>query len=144
MKLYLLAFFSLFTFQSFADSQKFPTGDQVFQINDTMRVISVTYGGNCGAPEGNINIALNHCNGYEVCNYQFYASQFPEAAALKPECLKDLFVRYICGKDTMERQAYRYAEADQKTIYLTCAKETSARIFYKDPLSYEMRRYLPR
>ena len=123
MRALWLLVFGVFTLYSYAQ----------VPFEDTMEVLSVTYGGNCGGYEGNVTNSMRVCNGFESCNYQIIAESFGTISGLNPHCQKDLLVRYMCGKDTVERQAYRYPETNTKTIYLTCRND-HPRILYKEPI----------
>jgi hypothetical protein len=63
-----------------------------------IRITSATFGGNCGAPEGNLTWPLvQACDGRSLCRYQV-GEETVEALAADPEkCANRLTVQWRCG-----------------------------------------------
>ncbi len=65
-----------------------------YDVFSNIKVLSATYGGNCGAPLGNTTaIVRKACNGLTTCDYEVKASILGDAA---PGCGKSLSVEYLC------------------------------------------------
>lgn len=108
------------------------------RVKELIQVLSATYGGNCGAQDGNVPMwpLLVACNTYDFCAQAIEPAYLGSAAGFRPDCQNDFLIRYRCTSDVVERQAYL---PDLKTtlgvVYLTC-KTPNPQIFYKDPLYF--------
>jgi hypothetical protein len=59
-----------------------------------IRVVSATYGANCGVPRGNVTRALvNACNGQNRCDYIVDVTKLGDPAG---GCAKEFAVKYAC------------------------------------------------
>ena len=85
-----------------------------------IRVISATYGGNCGAPIGNATDAIGPaCGGKRACDYTVDVNKLGDPA---PRCSKSFFVKYQCGGESAVRTAAVRGEAGLgSSIHLSCA-----------------------
>ena len=85
-----------------------------------IRVISATYGGNCGAPIGNATDAIGPaCGGKRACDYTVDVNKLGDPA---PACSKSFFVKYQCGGEFAVRTAAVRGEAGLgSSIHLSCA-----------------------
>ena len=81
-------------------------------------VLSATYGGNCGVPQGNatFDVAAS-CNGLSDCNYFITVGILGDPAG---GCAKDFVVDYTCDGAGFNT-AFAPAEANDSTINLSCA-----------------------
>ncbi len=85
----------------------------------TIRVVRATYGGNCGAPAGNVteHIAAA-CNGRADCRYRIDYTVIGDPVY---GCRKDYVVTYRCGNSAEEYSASAGPEAGYgKTVHLHC------------------------
>src|SRR5262249_27590357 len=82
-------------------------------------IVSATYGGNCGAPPGNVTRSLQAaCTGQETCDYVVDVSVLGDAA---PGCSKSFSVHYRCG--SISRTEEVAPEAGFGTRIELCAKK---------------------
>lgn len=71
-----------------------PTRGSVAELS----VDSATYGGNCGAPQGNAtHEVILSCNGKEHCKYSIEVNRLGDPIA---RCAKDFSVSYVCLPET--------------------------------------------
>ncbi len=62
-----------------------------------IKVIAATYGGNCGAPYGNVtNHLAEICDGKGICDYVI---DFRVIGDQAPNCAKDYVAEWQCGRD---------------------------------------------
>jgi peptidoglycan/LPS O-acetylase OafA/YrhL len=63
-------------------------------ISSNMEILSATYGGNCGAPSGNVTAFVRKaCNGQTACDYAVDHRILGDAA---PGCGKSFVVEFVC------------------------------------------------
>jgi hypothetical protein len=86
---------------------------------ETITVLSATYGLNCGAPMGNQTSTLaSYCNNTNSCSYSIDYRRIGDPV---PNCAKTYEVRYLCTGSSQARQAYAPPEAGfGSVIQLTC------------------------
>ena len=84
-----------------------------------IKVIAATYGGNCGAPYGNVTRHLaESCDGKAACEY---VVDFRTLGDPAPGCAKDYFAEWQCGRDPERRTIGARHEAGGGTrILLRC------------------------
>jgi hypothetical protein len=83
-----------------------------------IHVVSGTYGGNCGQPEGNVTRHLAaSCDGRASCNYRVDHTVIGDPAFL---CKKTYVAKWRCGGGTQINEASVPAEATAKTVTLSC------------------------
>ena len=85
-----------------------------------IKIISATYGGNCGASWGNVTSHIaQQCNGKSRCRYTVDHKIIGDPA---PGCAKTYIVRYRCGNSPQVFEASLSAEAGwgDKAILLDC------------------------
>jgi hypothetical protein len=84
-----------------------------------IRVIAATYGGNCGAPYGNVTPHLaESCDGKTACEYVIDFRALGDPA---PGCAKDYYAEWQCGRDPERRTIGARHEAGGGTrILLRC------------------------
>ena len=80
---------------------EFLEGTRVFGRDDRgggqIKVIAATYGRNCGAPYGNVtNHLAEICDGKATCEYLIDFRVIGDPA---PNCAKDYFAEWECGRD---------------------------------------------
>jgi hypothetical protein len=82
-------------------------------------VVAGTYGGNCGAPHGNVTAALGSaCNTLGRCDYIVDYTIIGDPA---PGCAKDYVAEWTCNGQSLVQQATASPEAGfRKTVTLTC------------------------
>jgi hypothetical protein len=82
-------------------------------------VVAGTYGGNCGAPHGNVTGALaSACNTLGRCDYIVDYTIIGDPA---PGCAKDYVAEWTCNGQSLVQQATASPEAGfRKTVTLTC------------------------
>ena len=92
---------------------------QLAQQHSTISVISATYGGDCGAHEGNATASLaKTCNGKFVCEYTIDYRIIGDPA---PYCRKNYVAKWSCGSSSpLTTQAGAEAGFGSK-VELTCA-----------------------
>ena len=84
-------------------------------------VVSATYGGNCGAPRGNVTFAVAEaCNGRRVCPY---AVDFRVLGDPARGCPKDFTVRWVCGDGEPRRAGLPPEAGHGSQIVLSCGRE---------------------
>lgn len=90
----------------------------------SIRVLSGTYGLNCGAVYGNQTTVLsNYCNEQFTCNYLIDYLIIGDPA---PNCSKDYSAKWQCGDKPEIFSSYVEPEAGfKKTITLTCPNNTN-------------------
>jgi peptidoglycan/LPS O-acetylase OafA/YrhL len=84
-----------------------------------IRVLSATYGGNCGAKIGNVTDNIGQdCDTKTSCAYTVQVQKLGDPA---PKCAKSFFVKYQCGDESIARSAALPGEAGLgSVIRLTC------------------------
>jgi hypothetical protein len=84
-----------------------------------IRVLSATYGGNCGARIGNATDAIGGaCGAKASCDYKVDVNKLGDPA---PGCGKSFFVKYQCGGESTARTAALPGEAGLGSlIHLSC------------------------
>jgi len=81
-------------------------------------VVSATYGGNCGAPPGNVTEALaDACNGRRVCEY---VVRYQILGDPVPGCGKDFVVRWHCGDGRPRRTGAPPEAGFGAAVVLSC------------------------
>jgi peptidoglycan/LPS O-acetylase OafA/YrhL len=79
------------------------------QVIAGIRLISATYGGNCGGKHGNATSALvSDCSGKDRCDYSVDVAKLGDPAG---GCAKDFAVEYMCMPGNLPRQATLPGEA---------------------------------
>jgi peptidoglycan/LPS O-acetylase OafA/YrhL len=93
------------------------------QVTAGIRLISATYGGNCGGKRGNATRALlAECSGKERCDYSVEVARLGDPAG---GCAKDFAVEYMCLPGSMPQQSSVPAEAGFGShVVLSCAAGT--------------------
>lgn len=88
-----------------------------------LKLISATYGANCGAKLGNATQSVKRtCNGKESCSYKVDVTVLGDPAG---GCAKSFIVEYTCGTDG-RRTGEAPAEAGfGSQVFLTCASDTT-------------------
>jgi hypothetical protein len=72
-----------------------------------LRIDAATYGGNCGAPEGNATRPLSEaCDGRDACSYVADRAALGDPA---PGCAKDLVVRWSCPGEAAGTRTFAVA-----------------------------------
>lgn len=83
-----------------------------------IKVLSATYGRNCGAPYGNITPHLaQNCDGREWCEYVLDHRVVGDPA---PGCSKDFFVEWQCGHRPETGTVGINPEASGSRIVMKC------------------------
>jgi hypothetical protein len=83
-----------------------------------MRIVSATYGLNCGAPRGNVTTQLaDFCNDTAICEYTIDVNKIGDP---RRGCPKDYQAEYRCGGFVLSRSASVPAEASGKVVRLQC------------------------
>ena len=87
-----------------------------------IRVISATYGGNCGAKQGNATASLaSACNGKSACEYTVSVGVLGDPAN---GCSKSFVAEHECAPSTRKLSTEIKGEAGQGTVLsLTCGKD---------------------
>jgi hypothetical protein len=84
-------------------------------------VASATYGGNCGAPQGNAtyDVALS-CNEKVDCKYTVDTSRLGDPAG---GCDKDFAISYFCRAESAMRHNELSGKSDDQTLSLDCSSD---------------------
>jgi hypothetical protein len=83
-----------------------------------------TYGGNCGAPQGNATVdAAVSCNGKPDCTYLVDVERLGDPAG---GCGKDFEAAFFCSSRPTMQHAKLAGEATSKVVTLSCARDTGA------------------
>lgn len=89
-------------------------------VSNSIKVISATYGENCGAPKGNVSkhIAAS-CDGKSACSYTVDYKVLGDPAY---RCKKNYTVQYQCGEGSGIKSVSLSAEAGlgNQSVQLTC------------------------
>lgn len=89
----------------------------------TIRIVSGTYGQNCGALHGNVTHDLAHrCDGRTTCEYSPRAPRKGRVAA----CSNDFVAEWRCGGAEFHTAALGPAVRWGDTLVLSCASERGA------------------
>jgi peptidoglycan/LPS O-acetylase OafA/YrhL len=91
------------------------------QVTSGIRLISATYGGNCGGKRGNATRALvTECGGKDRCDYSVDVAKLGDPAG---GCAKDFTVDYMCMPGNLPRQSAVPGEAGFGShVVLACAE----------------------
>jgi hypothetical protein len=94
--------------------------DRDHRRDNYIKVISATYGNNCGAPRGNVtNYLAEACDGKETCVYIINYRLIGDPAS---GCAKDFIAEWQCGRDQKRQTARALPEAGEgKGIALKCS-----------------------
>ena len=90
------------------------------QVGDGIRILSATYGGNCGVAEGNVTDHIaRQCNGKYRCHYTVDHKVIGDPAY---GCEKTYVVRYQCGNNPQVFEKFLAGEAGwgDKSVFLEC------------------------
>jgi hypothetical protein len=83
-----------------------------------IHVHTATYGGNCHAATGNVTTSIQAaCDGKESCTYYVSAVKLGDPAR---GCQKNYSVEYVCSPYPDARIARLAAEADGKSLHISC------------------------
>jgi len=83
-----------------------------------LTVLTAWYGQSCNTQHGNVTAHMkSRCDGKETCQYVVDAVQLGDPA---PGCAKNLVVLYACQGNASVRLSQVGAEANGKTVALTC------------------------
>ncbi len=83
-----------------------------------IRIVSGSYGLNCGAPRGNVTAHLaNFCNDTAICEYPIDVRAIGDPTR---GCAKDYQAEYRCGGFGLSKSASVSPEATGKIIRLQC------------------------
>ena len=86
-------------------------------------VASATYGGNCGAPQGNATYDVaSSCYGKVDCQYTVDPNRLGDPAG---GCDKDFAVSYLCPSESAMRHNELSGKSDDQTLNLSCDFEIS-------------------
>jgi hypothetical protein len=81
-------------------------------------VASATYGGNCGAPQGNATYDVaSSCNGTVDCNYTVDTNRLGDPTR---GCDKDFAVSYFCPSESAMRHNELSGKSDGQTLSVSC------------------------
>ena len=84
-----------------------------------IKVISASYGGNCGVAYGNVtNHLAAACDGKMLCEYMIDVRALGDPAG---GCAKDYFAEWPCGRDPEKRNLIVSHEASGTKIVLRCS-----------------------
>jgi peptidoglycan/LPS O-acetylase OafA/YrhL len=94
------------------------------EVNAGIRLVSATYGGNCGAKRGNATRAVvAECNGRDRCDYIVDVAKLGDPVS---NCAKDFAVDYACMPENVPRHAAVPGEAGFSShAQLTCTGTAS-------------------
>ncbi len=88
-----------------------------------IRVVSGTYGGNCGAPHGNATPDLaRQCDGKTICRYVRAES----LTGRRKECREDFLAEWTCNAAEFHGAALSPGVTPGSTLELSCVWETGA------------------
>jgi hypothetical protein len=83
-----------------------------------LKVLSATYGGNCGAPAGNVTrIVDSACDGRPACTFVIKVEALSDPA---PGCAKDFTAVWSCGSGEAHRATVPAEAGFGSTVRLTC------------------------
>ena len=88
-------------------------------LKSTIKVVSGTYGRNCGAKSGNATIHLARiCDGQMACEYKIELTALDDAA---PNCAKDFIAEWTCGDaGAVYAVSLRPSDAPGENLRLAC------------------------
>jgi hypothetical protein len=87
-------------------------------------IVSGTYGGNCGAPHGNLTRELaRHCNGRESCDYRVPGLH---KGGLTMGCQSDLHAEWHCDHADYHSAALSPGAKSGDTLVLGCVESRGA------------------
>lgn len=91
----------------------------------TIRVVSGSYGQNCGAPSGNATHDLfSRCDGRERCEYVLNSGF--AAVDPSPGCQKDFLAEWRCNDTEFHRAVLSPGAGKGDELVLSCIQETGA------------------
>ncbi|RDJ97749.1 hypothetical protein DLM46_36325 [Paraburkholderia lacunae] len=90
----------------------------------TIKVVSGTYGKNCGASRGNATENLAHqCDGLETCRYMLHEAP---TGAPSVGCHNDFRAEWLCTDTEFHIAALSPEAGSGSTLVLSCAAEAGA------------------
>jgi hypothetical protein len=90
----------------------------------TIKVVSGTYGQNCGAHRGNATSELaTRCDGKDTCEYRVDRRRILDPAA---GCPKDFLAEWRCGKAEFHTAMLSPEAGAGSTLVLSCVRQTGA------------------
>jgi hypothetical protein len=90
----------------------------------TITVVSGTYGGNCGAPRGNLTRVLaRHCNGREICDFTVPGLH---KGGLTMGCPSDFRAEWHCEHADFHSAALSPGAKSGDTLVLACVESRGA------------------
>jgi hypothetical protein len=101
--------------QTSSESSAAPDGDGRIQVQ------AGTFGGNCGAPVGNVTRQMSQaCDGKTVCEYDGDTTRTVDPA---PGCDKSLFAKYRCAPDAAAKfSGMNIIPGKANVLTLSCKK----------------------
>jgi hypothetical protein len=89
-----------------------------------IKVVSGTYGQNCGAQHGNATPDLEtQCDGRDTCEYRVDRRTIRDPA---PSCPKDFLAEWRCGEAEFHTAMLSPEAGAGSTLVLTCVRQTGA------------------
>jgi hypothetical protein len=89
-----------------------------------IKVVSGTYGQNCGAQRGNATSELaTRCDGRDTCEYRVDRRRILDPAA---GCPKDFLAEWRCGKTEFHTAMLSPEAGAGSTLVLSCVRQTGA------------------
>jgi hypothetical protein len=89
-----------------------------------IKVVSGTYGQNCGAQRGNATPDLaTRCDGRDTCEYRIDRRRILDPAA---GCPKDFLAEWRCGKTEFHTAMLSPEAGAGSTLVLSCVRQTGA------------------
>jgi hypothetical protein len=89
-----------------------------------IKVVSGTYGQNCGAQRGNATLDLaTWCDGKDTCEYRIDRRKTLDPAA---GCPKDFLAEWRCGKTEFHTAMLSPEAGVGSTLVLSCVRQTGA------------------
>lgn len=89
-----------------------------------IKVVSGTYGQNCGAQRGNATSELAiRCDGKDTCEYRVDRRRVPDPDA---GCPKDFLAEWRCGKTEFHTAMLSPEAGAGSTLVLSCVRQTGA------------------
>lgn len=126
MKLGYLAGLAIFLGLAGCGSQPLVSG-----IGGDIEVLHATYGGNCGAPKGNVTAHLaNLCNNTNRCEYKVDFKVIGDPA---PRCGKSYEAEYRCRSRDETRKVSAPGEAGLGTVVLLDCTRSVWDVIFKGP-----------
>jgi hypothetical protein len=89
-----------------------------------IKVVSGTYGQNCGAQRGNATADLKtQCDGRDTCEYRIDRRTIRDPAA---GCRKDFLAEWRCGETEVHTAMLSPGAGADDTLVLSCVRQTGA------------------